>query len=209
MARTIGVLIAVTRQSVRQGVSLLLGAQPDIQIVGEAGERRRALSLTAARKPHVLVADLVLPGYGYLEFLQQVSARSPQTRVVILSMPPEVANLARTSIAYNLVQAVRDSAVHRSRIKVPMPAAVIDAHEPAGQEPACDLFEKLTPREQEVALMATEGLSSRETARRLGISPRTVESHRTRAMRKLGLHRRAELVRYALVRGLLGRQPAR
>lgn len=205
MARTVRVLIAVTRQSVRQGVSLLLGAQPDIHVVGEAGERRRALSLAAARKPHVLVVDLLLPGYEYLEFLQQVSARSPQTRVVVLSMPPEATNLARTSTAYNLVRAVRDSAARRNRVKVPMPAAVIDAHGTTGDGPKGDLFEKLTPREQEVALMATEGLSSRETARRLGISPRTVESHRTRAMRKLGLHRRAELVRYALARGLLGR----
>jgi DNA-binding NarL/FixJ family response regulator len=205
MARTVRVLIAATRQSVRQGVSLLLGAQPDIHVVGEAGERRRALSLAAARKPQVLVVDLLLPGYEYLEFLQQVSTRSPQTRVVLLSMPPEPTNLARSSTAYSLVRAVRDSAARRSRVKVPMPAAVIDAHGPAGEGPKGDLFEKLTPREQEVALMATEGLSSRETARRLGISPRTVESHRTRAMRKLGLHRRAELVRYALARGLLAR----
>src|SRR5262245_10878886 len=117
MARTVRALIAVTRQSVRQGVSLLLRAQPDIHIVGEAGERRRALSLAAARKPHVLVLDLLLPGLEYLEFLQQVSARSPHTRVVVLSMPPEATSLARNSTAYNLVRAVRDSAAHRSRVK--------------------------------------------------------------------------------------------
>jgi len=204
---TVRVLIAVMGRAERQGVKLLLGAQPDIEVVAETGERGRAVALAAVRRPHVMVVDLPLPGLECLQFLHEVRSKSPKTRVVILNMPQGVANIHEDSVAYDLIQAVRNGANHRNLLQVPLPLAVIDPQWPNTKGPSRDLFEKLTPREQEVVLMATKGFSSTETARQLRISPRTVEAHRAHAMRKLGLHRRADLVRYVLVRDVLRPEP--
>jgi DNA-binding NarL/FixJ family response regulator len=203
MASTVRVLIAVMRRSVRQGVRLLLGAQSDLEVAGEAEDRAGALTLARKLHPAVVVVDLILPGLEYVEFLRQVHLASPRTRVVVLKTPADGSGLTEAPVAHGLIRAVRDAAARRKPAHIPLPAAVVDVRDPKSQALGKASNEDLTPREQEVVLMAAAGLSSTETARRMGISPRTVESHRTRAMRKLGLHRRAELVRYAVVRGML------
>jgi DNA-binding NarL/FixJ family response regulator len=203
MATKVRIVIAVTQRAVRQGARLVLGAQSGLQVVGEAERRGQALALAARLRPDVMVVDQILPGIEFLDFLRRVGSKSPRTRIVVLKTPADAAGVARASVAQRLIRATRDAALRRRLVKVPLPAAVIDMQEPDPRAPRHDPGERLTPREREIVFMAADGFSSTETARRLGISPRTVESHRTRAMRKLGLHRRAELVRYAVSRGIL------
>jgi len=203
MATRVRVLIAVMRRAERQAVRLLLGAQPDLDVVGETGERAHALALAGTLKPNVMVVDLILPGLESLELLGHLNSASPQTRVIILRMPADVSDVARVSVADRLLHAVRSAAAEKNPVRVPMPVAIVDVPETTTRALRSEPFEKLTPREREVVLMAAEGLSSTETARRLGISPRTVETHRSQAMRKIGVHRRADLVRYAALHGIL------
>ena len=203
MATSISVLVAVTHRSVRQGVRLLIGSQPGYTVVGEAEERARALALAAQHHPDVLVLDLILTSLDYLDFLRGLSAASPKTRVIVLLTPADGLSAADGTAGRELIEAVRDAATRPRRVSIPLPVAIVDTRAPGSPSTRSDPFETLTPREREVLLLAVEGCSSTETARRLGISARTAESHRAHVMRKLGLHRRADLVRYAMERGIM------
>ena len=212
----ITVALADDHRVVREGLRQVLQAQPDIEVVGEAGDGRDAADLAERLSPNVLVLDLMMPGLSGLEVLRQVGRRSPRTRVVVLSMHADegyvVKALGHGALGYvvkdasaaDLLRAVR--AVHAGQRYLSPPLSdqtIQDYVGRAGEGDSADPYERLTTREREVLHLTAEGLSSREVARRLGISSRTAETHRANVMSKLGLHNRADLVRYAMARGLL------
>jgi two-component system, NarL family, response regulator NreC len=209
------IVLADDHHVVRQGLRALLESEPEISIVGEAADGLEAADLVERFKPDVLVVDLVMPGLGGLEVTRQVGRRSPRTRVVVLSMHANegyvlealrngaTAYVLKQCTATELVRAVREAAVGRRYLSPPLSERAIEAYLRRAEATDLDPYETLTSREREVLHLAAEGLSNPDIASRLYVSPRTVEVHRGNLMRKLGLHNQAELIRYAIRRGIV------
>jgi len=214
MSRTT-IVLADDHPVVRQGLRALLEAEPDFAIVGEVADGLEVADLVERVKAHVLVLDLMLPGLSGLEVTRQVRQRSSQTRVIILSMYANEAYVLEAlrngaagyvlkgAGAAELVQAVREVAAGRRYLSPPLSESAIQAYVEKAKAAPLDPYETLTTREREVLHLAAEGGSNTDVAARLGISPRTAETHRANLMRKLGLHSQTDLVRYALKRGIL------
>lgn len=209
------IVLADDHHIVRQGLRALLEAEPDLSVVGEASDGLDAVRLVERLKPNVLVLDLIMPGLSGLEVTRQVRQRSPGTRVVVLSMHATEAYVLealrnggsgyvlKDSSASDLVQAVRAAAAGRRYLAPPLTERAIEAYAQKAETAPPDPYDTLTAREREVLHLAAEGRPSSEIARRLFISPRTVETHRAALMRKLGLRTQTDLIRYALQRGII------
>jgi len=208
-------LLADDHHVVRQGLRALLEADPDFRVVGEASDGLEVPDLVERLQPRVLIVDLMMPGLNGLEVTRQVSKRSPQTRVLILSMHSNeayvlealrngaAAYVLKDSSATDLVHAVREVAAGRRYLSPPLSERALDTYRQRAKEATLDIYETLTTREREVLHLAAEGHSGPEIASRLSISHRTVETHRANLMRKLGLQTQTDLVRYALRRGII------
>jgi two-component system response regulator NreC len=209
-APTVTVVIADDHRVVRTGLKLLLGEEPDVEVIGEAGDSERALALVAELEPDVLVLDLNMPGRSGLEAIPDVAAASPHTRVVVLTMQSDL-GFARTALQAGagafvlkdaadteLKRAVRSVAMGRTYLSPELGARLA-----AGEGEPAPAPQPLTGREQEVLRLIALGHTNAEMAELLEISIRTVESHRSHISQKLGLSTRAELVRKALELHLL------
>src|SRR3954452_4369332 len=207
----ITVVLADDHAVVRSGLRLLLDQAGGLHVVSEAGDAESALRTVLGHKPAVLILDLNMPGeLTSLDAIPKVAEASPNTRVVVLTMQedPEFARRAlragaagyvlKEAADTELVEAVRRAAAGETYLNPRLGAALAAA--PAGPSgPPDDLSE----REVEVLRLIALGHTNTEIAGRLYLSVRTVESHRAHIQQKLRLTTRAELVRYALERGLL------
>ena len=212
---TVTVLLADDHPIVRHGLRLLLEAEHDLKIVGEASDGLQAVQLSEKFKPKVLVVDLMMPGLNGLEVLRQVKERSPSTCSIVLSMQSAdvyvVEALKAGALGYvlketgpsELLNAVQQVIQGQRYLSPKISERLIDVLIQTSEKIPADPYQTLTNREREVLQMAAEGLTSSEIAKRLSISPRTAELHRGRMMNKLGLHSQTELIRYALKRGIL------
>jgi len=210
------IVLADDHHIVRQGLRGLLEAEPGFSVVGEAGDGLEAVRLVENLQPDVLVLDLMMPGLNGLEVTRQVVQRSPQTRVIILSMHASEAYVLealrygaagyvlKASSAADLIKAVHEVTFGRHYLSPPLSEHAIAAYvRKAKDATLVDKYETLTTREREVLHLAAEGCSNREVAGRLSISPYTAMTHRANLMRKLDLHGQTDLVRYALKRGIV------
>lgn len=207
----IRIVLADDHRVVRTGLGLLLGAEEGLEVVAEAGDTDSALRAVLGHKPAVLVLDLNMPGtQTSLEALPLVRERSAETGTVVLTMQndPEFARQAlrtgalgyvlKDSADSELVEAVRRAAEGQTYLN-PSLGAKLAAMPEQPMGPPDDLSE----REVEVLRLIALGNTNSEIAEQLYLSVRTVETHRAHVQQKLGLSRRAELVRYALDHGLL------
>jgi DNA-binding NarL/FixJ family response regulator len=211
-------MLADDHQIVRQGLKALLRTEPDLQLVGEASDGLEAVRLTERLQPQVLVLDLMMPGLNGLEVARQVSRRSPRTRVVVLSMHSDEAYVVealragangyvlKESRAEELVRAIRAVAAGERYFSPPLSESALGLYMQKVESTPVDRFQTLTSREREVLQLTVEGHSSTEIAKRLFISSRTVESHRTNLMRKLAVRNQKELVRSAMQHGILPKE---
>ena len=209
------IVLADDHHVVRQGLRVLLEAEPDFHVVGEAADGREAVQLVERLRPDVLVLDLIRSGLSGLEVTRQVSQRSPQTRVVILSMYAKqdyvlealrngaAGYVLKKSTAAELFRAVREVTIGRRYLSPPLSEKDIETLMKEADESKQDPYELLTSREREVLHLIAEGHTNAEVAARLVISPRTVEFHRANLMRKLGMRTQADLIRYVLQRRIL------
>lgn len=209
------IVLADDHQVVRQGLKALLDAEPDLRVVGEAGDGLQAIRRVELVSPRVLVLDLMMPGLNGLDVIPQIKKRSPHTQIVVLSMYSNEAYvleaLSSGASAYvlkdsssgDLVHAVREAAAGRRYLSPPLSDRAIEVYQQKAKATTIDRYETLTPREKEVLHLAAEGKTSAEIAERLGISARTAETHRSNLMHKLDLHTNAELIRFALRRGII------
>jgi two-component system response regulator NreC len=204
----IRIVLADDHQVVRRGLRLLLDAEPDFDVVAEAGDVEEAKRFVRGHRPAVLVLDLNMPGGSSLEAIPLICKEFPQTRIVVLTMQQEPV-YAREALAAGatgyvlkqaadgeLVEAVRLAAAGESYLN-PRLGARMAAEPPPG--PPDDLSE----REVDVLRLIALGHTNTEIAGQLYISVRTVETHRSHIQQKLLLSTRAELVRYALDRKLV------
>lgn len=216
MMPKIRVLIADDHTLVRSGLRLLIEAQDDMEVVGEAGTFPQAVDRVAELMPEVLTLDLAMPGGFGVAGIEKLRRRFPDLRIVVLSMYDDPA-FVRTALAMGaagyvaksaadtgLIGAIR--AVHQGRVFVDAEyigetsqAVGGAALQPGAQAP----IEKLSHREREVLALVASGLTNQAAADQLGLSVKTVESYRARLMEKLGLTNRAELTRLAIECGLL------
>jgi two-component system, NarL family, response regulator NreC len=213
------IVVADDHQLVRQGIRSLLEREQDFAVVGEAGDGREAVRLTEKLSPDILVTDLIMPALNGMEVVNQVRRRSPKTNVVVLSMHRNeayvleclrhgaAAFVLKDSSAADLVKAIREVRAGRRYLSPPFSDSAIDAYLSKAKGEPLDAYEKLTIREREVLQLKAEGHSMAEIAKRLFISPRTVEIHRGNLMRKLGLRSQTDLIRFGLSRGLLVAEP--
>jgi two-component system, NarL family, response regulator NreC len=211
----ISIVLADDHPVVRRGLRALLGSEPGLVIVGEAGDGLEAVRIVERLRPDVLLLDLMMPGLGGLEVLRVVRRRAPATRVAVLSMhntPAFVAAaLLNGATGYllkgcdegDLIRAVREVAAGRRALSPTVTDRAIDAYIEQARAAPIDPHDTLSTRERQVLQLVAEGNTGGEIAARLHISPRTVENHRANLMRKLALKNHSDLVRYALRRGLI------
>jgi len=209
------IVLADDHHVVRQGLRSLLEAEPDFSVVGETGDGLEAAQQVERLQPDALVLDLMMPGLNGLEVTRQVSRRSPRTCVVILSMYANeayvlealragaAAYVLKESTSAELVRAIREAVAGRRYLSPPLSERAIESYMQKAESAELDPYETLTAREREVLHLVAEGHTNAEIAGRLFISRRTVETHRTNLMRKLGLRTQTDLIRYALRRGIL------
>jgi DNA-binding NarL/FixJ family response regulator len=209
------IVLADDHHIVRQGLRALLEAEADFSVVGEAGDGLETLERVEHMKPNVVVLDLMMPGLNGLEVTRQLTKHFAKTRIVVLSMYANeayvVEALANGASAYvlkdshsgDLIHAVREVAAGRRYLSPPLSDRAIEAYQAKAKAATLDRYETLTTREREVLQLTAEGRTNTEIASRLGISARTAETHRANLMHKLVLHTQADLIRYALRRGII------
>jgi DNA-binding NarL/FixJ family response regulator len=205
-------LIADDHGVVRGGLRLLLDRQPDMEVVGEAGDGAEAVAEALAHRPDLAILDVAMPRLTGLQATREIKALAPEVDVLILSMHDDERYLFEALKAgaagyvlkqkadQDLVDAVRAVARGESFLTNSATAALVRewmADASAGPR------EPLSPREQEVLKLIAEAHTNREIGEILGLSAKTVESHRGSILRKLGMRDRVELVRYAIRRGLV------
>ncbi|MGH9179846.1 MAG: response regulator [Acidimicrobiales bacterium] len=215
---TLRVLLADDHPVVREGLRALLASEADFEVVGEAEGGEVAPALVEVLRHHVVVLDLMMPGRGGGVVIRELRRRWPETRVLVLSMHDDEASVleALRSGAFGyalkqarpaeLVRAVREVGAGRRYLSPPLSERAVEAYaRRAGQR--YDPFDMLTDREREVLGLVAEGNTNVAIGEALFISPRTVETHRAHLMKKLALHSQAELVRYAVRRGIVPQDP--
>ena len=208
-------MLADDHPVVRRGLRSLLEETPDFRVIGEAGDGLEAAQLVARLRPDVLVLDLMMEGMNGLEVTRQVMKHSPGTVVVILSMYGNEsyvlealrcgakAYVLKDSTADDLVHAIQAAAAGHRYLSPPLSERALERYIEKTEATELDPYDRLTVREREVLHLVASGCTHAEIAARLCISPRTVETHRARVMRKLGLRTTVQLIHYAMRRGIL------
>jgi two-component system, NarL family, response regulator NreC len=212
----IHILLADDHTILRAGLKMMLNAQPDMEVVGEAQDGRQAMQEAQRLHPDIILMDITMPDMNGIEATKQIKKQLPDVKVLILTMHENDEYLYQALRAgasgYMLKEAADTdliSALHvvQNGHFYLSPAAqsvmVGDYLQRlrAGEEK--DSYSSLTEREREILKLVAEGYTNNQIAERLVISPKTVDTHRTHIMDKLNLHSRAELVKYAMRRGLL------
>jgi DNA-binding NarL/FixJ family response regulator len=198
----------------RAGIRALLEADGRMTVVGEASSGDDAVDRVRQLKPDVVVMDLSMPGSNGLEATRRIAALELDTKVLVLTVHAEEeylvpvveagasGYLTKTSADTDLIEAIR--VVARGEVYLPPKATtlLLQRYKASETDEGAGLHD-LSTREQEVLALTAEGYSSREIGKKLFISPKTVDTYRSRIMDKLGLNHRSELVRFALRVGLL------
>ncbi len=208
------ILLADDHKLVRAGLRVLLERIPDMEVVGETADGQDALRQIAELRPDVALVDVSMPGLNGIETAARVAREHPATRVLIVSMHLDeeyvhralsagaAGYLLKTSELEELEIAVRAVGRGETWLSPDVSARVVRSlgkGDKAGASP----YELLTQRQREVLQLIAEGRSTKQIAQRLGISVKTVETHRSELMERLGIHGIAGLVRYAIRAGIV------
>jgi two-component system, NarL family, response regulator NreC len=212
----IRVLLADDHTILRAGLKMMLNAQPDIETIGEASDGKGAISEAERLSPDVIIMDITMPECNGIEATRQIKRLLPDVRVLILTMHENEEYLFQTlragAAGYMLKEAADTDLISAIRVVSGgrfylSPSAqsmlVSDYLQRVHTGEERDSYGALTEREREILKLVAEGYTNSQIGERLFISPKTVDTHRTHIMDKLNLHSRAELVKYAMRRGLL------
>ncbi|WNG18149.1 response regulator [Cystobacter fuscus] len=215
MSSSITVLIIDDHTVVRQGVRALLGAQEDIEVVGEAGSGEQALELAREHAPDVALMDLMMPGMGGIEATRRLKEVSPRTQILMLTSYHEdehilpalragaLSYLLKDASADELVQAVRKAAGGEATLSPRVASQVIRSlRQPTRERETPPLHSQLSERERQVLLLVADGLTNTDIAQRLGIGEKTVKSHVSNILGKLQVEDRTQAAAFAWREGL-------
>jgi DNA-binding NarL/FixJ family response regulator len=205
------ILVADDHGIVRKGLRFLLERQEDMEVVAEAADGREVVRMAEELEPHIIVVDIAMPQLNGIDAAEQILRRSPEARIIILSMYADEefltralaagvkAYLLKDSAEVDLVRAIRAVAAGKSFFSPVIAQALAEDYVRQLQSKGLqDSFDLLTEREKEVLQLLAEGKSNKEVATILDVSPYTVETHRMHLMQKLNLHNTAEIVLYAV-----------
>jgi len=220
--KPISIVIADDHAILRAGLRMLLGAQPDMKVVGEAGDGEQALEQVRLKKPDILLADITMPGTNGIEAASEVRKRSPLTRVVVLTMHAEPAFLdsalaagvsgyvLKRSLDSDLVSAIRAAHAGNTFVDSSVTGHLVEKaigtndHYKITARQARDM---LSHRELQVLTLVAEGYTNQQIASQVFLSVKSVETYRARLLRKLQISTRQEIVRFAVEAGLLAATP--
>ena len=211
----IRLLLVDDHEIVRAGLRMLFSAEPEVEIIGEASSGEEAVGTAETLQPDVVLMDVAMPGIGGVEATRRIKAAHPQVAVLALTMHEDeeyffemlgagasgyVPKRAAPDDLMSAIRIVRQGDVY---IYPSLARLLVKDFLHRSEASAPETREDLTPREQEVLTFIAEGYSNREIADVLVISVKTVDRHRENIMRKLQLHNRVELVKYAIEKGLI------
>lgn len=210
------ILLADDHTLVRQGLRKVLEERPEWEVVAEAGDGREAVRLAEQFKPDICILDVAMPLLNGIEATRHIARRVPSTRILVLSMYSDEAYVAqilqagaagyilKDSADVDLIQAVSEVARGKSFFSPPIARVMLDDYvRQLASKGVADRYDSLSDREREVFQLIAEGKVNKEIATLLAISLSTVETHRARIMEKLDLHSAAEIVLYAVRRGVI------
>jgi two-component system, NarL family, response regulator NreC len=209
----ITILLVDDHKVLRDGLRALLESEPDLTVVAEAGNAQDAIRLAQELQPDIIVMDLGLPDVSGLEAIRAIRAAKVKSRIIVLSMyirrefvlPAIEAGcdgyVPKSSTHTSLLEAIRVVLTGERYLHPQAATALVESI--TAKETEADLFQRLSEREQDVLRLTALGFNSREIGDKLIISPKTVETYRQRAMEKLDLAHRSDLVKFALRAGIL------
>jgi DNA-binding NarL/FixJ family response regulator len=212
----IRILLADDHTIIRSGLRLLLDQQPDFKVVAEASDGREAVEMVSIHHPEVAVLDIGMPQLNGIEATQQIAAKEPNTKVVILSMHADEgyvlralkagarAYILKNSAEADLIRAVQTVADGKSFFSPVISKMLLEDYvRQIRDKHVEDSYDLLTPREREILQLLAEGRTNKEVANLLQLSVYTVDSHRANILQKLNLHGIPELVLYAVRKGII------
>ncbi len=211
----IRVLIADDHTLVRDGIRALLALVADIKVVGEAANGKEALEKTKELAPDVVLMDLAMPIMSGLEATRRIRKKFPGTKVLALTqyedreyiVPTIEAGargfISKTAAFSELASAIQSVHQGKSFLSPVAAAAVVEEYQQKASEGERDPYQYLTDREREMLKLVAEGYTAREIADMLVITLRTVETHKTNLMNKLDIHNKADLIRFAIRKGII------
>jgi DNA-binding NarL/FixJ family response regulator len=210
------ILLADDHTVVRQGLRKVLEARPEWEVVAEAGDGREAVRLAEESKPDVAILDVAMPVLNGIEAVRQIARKVPGTRLLVLSMHADEAYvtqmlragaagyLLKDSADLDLLQAVEAVSSGKSFFSPAIARVIADDYvRHLADRGVTDRFELLSEREREIFQLIAEGRTNKEMAAMLFLSPSTVDTHRSRIMEKLDVHSAAEIVLYAVRKGVI------
>lgn len=211
----IRILLADDHAILREGLRLVLEKEPDFQVVGEAGDGQEAVEKARALHPDLVLLDIAMPRLNGVEAARRIKRHCPEAKILVLTQYDDRAYvlpilqagadgyILKQTESYHLAEGIRAVMRGEATLSPPVARQLVDlvASEPSPEADHAEVT--LTDREREVLILVAEGYSSRQIAEALGISPKTVDVHRTNLMRKLNLHNRVEVTRYAIRHGLI------
>ena len=209
------IVIADDHGTMREGLRLLLNSQPDLEVVGEAGDGREAIRLACQLAPDVLLMDISMPGMNGLDATKKIKEQCPNIRVLTLTRHSDDGFLKqllaagasgyalKLSSADDLMRAIRTVSAGGTYIDPAVAGKLVSSAARAAHKPGPTPRVDLTEREEEVLRMIAWGHSNKEIATRLNLSVKTIEAHKANAMQKLNMTGRIDIVRYAVLRGWL------
>lgn len=214
--KKLGILLADDHTVMRAGLRALLERHPNLEVVGEAENGRQTVQLSASLRPDVVVMDIGMPILNGIEATKEIVNQRPAAAVVILSMYSDEsyvmralkagarAYLLKDSAAADLISAI-DAVSQGKSFFSPKVSRILaeDYVRILKQKGAVDSYDLLTSREREILQLLAEGKTNKEVATALNISPYTVETHRSHILEKLNLHNPAELILYAVRKGII------
>jgi two-component system, NarL family, response regulator NreC len=210
------ILLADDHTVVRQGLRKVLEARPEWQVVAEAGDGREAVRLAEETTPDVAILDVAMPLLNGIDAVRQIARKVPTTRMLVLSMHADEAYvtqmlragaagyLLKDSADVDLLQAVDAVSAGKSFFSPAIARVIADDYvRHLADRGVSDRFELLSEREREIFQLIAEGKTNKEIAALLFLSPSTVDTHRSRIMEKLDVHSAAEIVLYAVRKGVI------
>ena len=215
MTEKIRVLIADDHAIVREGIRMILAMQDDIEVVGEAADGGEAIEKAEKLSPQVILMDISMPGLGGLEATLEILKRKPESKILVLTQYDNTeyiyrflkagaaGYLLKKAVGSDLVSAIRAVSQGKSFIDPTVADQVIKGflEKPEAKDEV--IYDNLSDREKQVLKLIAEGYTMQQVADTLILSVKTVMTHRTNLMEKLGIHNRTELIKYAIRNGLV------